>query len=420
MVDSLLCPRISTARIERASPYKPQPDIDAMKAIINNISNWVPIHPQQRMEDLQKNDRKRNVAHYVIGKELSLLDLYVYLKTRFGPPNGIQMALRSPSSDNLIHWHYTIKASDSVVLEIWQTNLTADIFVEGIVPAHADWDHLISAIKADFKAHGPSMSKVRKDLERWHLFVNPYKRLHDLLDKCLADLKSLDIQSVTIPETPLTPAELRNFSETISSEQVRFKDAFRLGVTIRMLAPVLGEAFINLVIFLLAKPDIKRDRRLYQDTIKRDIDVRVKSLHVNCVGFEKPVDATSNAFKEFHSLMNNRNDFLHGNVDPTKLKYDTVYFDYRTVPIFERRATFGELALSDQLIHVEPEKAKADLDTVSTFIDLVLESLETAHRDMVKAFMSTSSPGWRPKDGRAGILFSEYVVHSVPGNADST
>ncbi len=385
-----------------------------MHSLIESISAWIPVDPRARLEQLRSRERgKSRPARLVVGEKLSPLDFYVYLKARFGPPNGIQMPLRNPSSDNLIHWHYTIGGGPAV-LEIWQANLSMEIYLEGIeTPTDADWDRLLLAIKGDFANYGQKMSVVRKELERWHLFINPYKRLHDVLERSRLDLIALDIDSVIVPRTPETPDDLKMLSETISKHQARFEEALRLGVTIRMLAPVLGEAFVNSLIFVLAKPEIKADSRLYQDVIRREVDVRIKSLHLHCNGFAKPVDATAERFKSFQTLMNGRNDFLHGNVDPTKLKYDTVYFDFRTVPIFETRATFGEMALSHKLIHVEPTVALSDIETVKQFIDLVLESLQPERRELVRRFMETTSPGWRPDTGTPGVLFPEHVIHSV-------
>ena len=348
-----------------------------MKTIIESLSHWEPFDPQERMAQLKNRDAPRPRGSLVLGDRLSPLDLYVYLKARFGPPNGIQMALRSPSSDNIFHWHYTIRAAEGTIIEVLQSNLTTELSVEGIdSPTESEWDQLIRAIKGDFKKYGSNMSNVRRHLEYWHLFVNPYKRLLDVLDRCCNDLKSLDIDCTNVPKTPGTPEELRVFIETLSGERVRFEEALKLAVTIRMLAPVLGEAFVNLLIFLLAKNDIKADQRLYQDVIRRAIDVRVKSLHINCNGFARPVPTDSTPFKAFQTLMNNRNDFLHGNVDPTKLKYDVVHFDYQTIPIFEKRASFGELALSHRLVHVEPERALKDRETVAHFVEIVMDSLE--------------------------------------------
>jgi len=328
----------------------------------------------------------------------------------------MQMALRKPSSDNIFHWHFTIKAGGGAVLEVLQSNLTTEIMVEGIAPPTApEWDQLINAIKKDFRQHGPDMSKVRKKLEHWQLFVNPYKRLFDVLDGCRNDLTQLDIDCTNVPRTPESAEEVQEFFNTLNEERTQFEEALRLGVTIRMLAPVLGEAFVNLVIFLLAKKDIKADRRIYQDLIRRSIDVRVKSLHINCDGFARPVATESEPFKAFQTLMNNRNDFLHGNVDPTKLKYDVVHFDYQTIPVFEKRASFGELALSHRLIHVEPDRALEDLQTVERFVAIVMDSLDPTYRELVIAFMRETSPGWRPKDGRVGILFPESIAHFVLG-----
>ena len=389
-----------------------------MDALIRSISEWKALDPRVRVAQLRDRDTKRAPERLVVGDRLSPLDLYVYLKARFGPPNGVQMALRNQSSDNLVHWHYTLRA-DAAVLEIWQANLTTELYLEGTAkPSAEDWSRLIDAIKADYRNYGRAMSQIRKDLERWHLFINPYKRLRDVLERSREDLKSLEVDSVDLPETPVTPQELRNVANAISNEQGRFDEALRLGVLIRMLAPVLGEAFVNFVLFLLAKPDIKADERLYQDVIRREIDIRIKGLHLHCDGFIHPVDAKSERFKRFQTVMNGRNDFLHGNVDPRKLKFDTVYFDYRTVPVFEHRASFGKLALSHRLIQVEPEQALADLDAVLQFIELVLESVEPDVKEILESFMQSTSPGYRADNERVGVLFPEHVIHSVPGDQE--
>jgi len=85
--------------------------------IINNIDKWRPVSPD---EELQFLDRLRNLpktgdgksrgAHWNDCNLISSLDIYSYLKARFGAPNGFQMQLKKPNSDNLIHWNYTLTA----------------------------------------------------------------------------------------------------------------------------------------------------------------------------------------------------------------------------------------------------------------------------------------------------------------------
>ena len=46
----------------------------------------------------------------VVRHHLSPVDVYCYLKGRFGEPNGFQNFLRRDTSDNLIHWDFTLRA----------------------------------------------------------------------------------------------------------------------------------------------------------------------------------------------------------------------------------------------------------------------------------------------------------------------
>jgi hypothetical protein len=39
---------------------------------------------------------------------VSPLDLYVYLKARFGPPNDVMMVARAPGLENIIQWGYAL------------------------------------------------------------------------------------------------------------------------------------------------------------------------------------------------------------------------------------------------------------------------------------------------------------------------
>jgi len=49
-------------------------------------------------------------SRWILDNSLSAADLYVYLKARFGSPNGVIMIARAPHSNNLIQWHYTLKS----------------------------------------------------------------------------------------------------------------------------------------------------------------------------------------------------------------------------------------------------------------------------------------------------------------------
>ncbi|KUM25835.1 hypothetical protein AU467_24280 [Mesorhizobium loti] len=51
----------------------------------------------------------------IVRSKLKPVDIYCYLKARFGEPNGFQNFLRKNDSDNWIHWDYSLEAGESDV-----------------------------------------------------------------------------------------------------------------------------------------------------------------------------------------------------------------------------------------------------------------------------------------------------------------
>ncbi len=385
-----------------------------MTFLSENLRDWRRVDPNVMLEDI-KLKRSGQIAppgRWIFREGISPLDLYAYLKARFGNPNGFQMALKSPSSDNLVHWHWSLQCHDHII-EFMEYGLHAAAYVNGLPqPTEIEQAELVAAIKADFAAHGRAMSVVKKSLEKWVLFVNPYHRLRRVVDQFSSRLRALELKATTLPEVPTTHEEAQELIDGLKACEPVYTEARGLGLALRMNAPVLAECFINLLLFLLAKPEIKQNERLYQDIIRTQIHERIRDLHLNCEGFTSPIDVSAKSFKDFHTLMNRRNDFLHGNVDPYRLKYDAVRFD-GTIPLPDRYQNFPQLALINSLIGVEPESALGDVDIVNQFIEFVLKHLHNSAKQVVETFMDTSNPGWREDTKRPGILFPQHIAYMV-------
>ena len=120
-----------------------------------------------------------------------------------------------------------------------------------------------------------------------------------------------------------------------------------------------SRGFVNFVLFCNCEVDIRRDDRLYSSLVRQEVDVRVRALHVHCDGFQRPVDTDAQSFKDFQTLMNGRNDFLHGNVDPQRLAFDAMFADTfgaeQTIPLFRDDRSFLARYLANALKFVEPQ-----------------------------------------------------------------
>jgi hypothetical protein len=347
---------------------------------------------------------------------LSPRDLFCYLKARFGAPNGMAMWLRQPSTENLIQWEYTVGvgAEDSYLI-ISGTNRTTQFVALGRENlSDCDKSAVMAALKADFASRGEQISAVRKCLEQWDLFTNPYTRLDRIIDTLVNRLKALDLTEPKFEKATGTRQELAAFNAARQGWVASVGEARLLGVSLRMLVPVLGESFINLLIFLLAKPEVARDERLMQEHLRQPIDVRVKSLHLYSRGYARPVDTSDPKYKAFHSVMSARNDLLHANVNPLRLKFDQVWFD-GTIPLFKEEGSLLQRTVCNSLAGITPDQALSDEDAVRQFIEFMLQHLEAAVAHDVGLAMKHEQLGWRPDVGRVGILFPDAQAEFIPG-----
>lgn len=381
---------------------------------ILDLENWEIASLDYISQSLKKQKKNENIQSWNnFNKELSPFSLYKLLKAKFGVPNGMSMLFKRESTENLIHWHYTLLSHKSEIHFLGKSS-GVEILLK-LEPAinfdDSNWDLLINSIKSSYANYGSEMKKVQKEFQKYTLFINPFTRLKDSLSKLISELRTLDTKEIKrINKHKVTDDELTEYYKQYNKWINNVERSVSLGTTIRMLSPVLAESFINTLLFVFAKKEFKNDKRLYDNLIRQNIDIRVKTLHLNCNGFKKPINGEEKEFKDFQTLMNNRNDFLHGNIDPTKLMFEDVYFDMEYIPLFNEDEGIITKTMKNYLQNVEAGKAYKDYITAEKFIDFVLDHLGEEHRKYLKHLLMTRMPGYNHKTKDIGILFPAELV----------
>jgi len=390
-----------------------------------DLAAWVAVPPEEQIRKLKRANKtgkgrkspKRTPKNHVDRPSdgtISPLDLYLYLKSRFGPPNELMMATRTTGTDNIIQWGYYFRSHKHDYFRIHGTSTRVEFFA---VMPREKWIGLLTSIKSDFASYGKQMSAIRRSLKRWALFINPFRRAARTVNAFASQLAQ-----IKLTEPPPRPMAMtrRDADEYNRATDTWTHDAFvaqMLATSIRMLAPVVAEAFVNFVLFVLGRPDVRKDTRVYDATIRQPIDVRVRSLHLFCDGFERPVDCSAPAFAGFQTLMNSRNDFLHGNIDPTRLTFDDVFFDSfyggQVIPLFNDDRGMISRFVSNSFKFVEPTGAAGDWAAVNTFIEHVLSHLSESARMQTLKLLGSDFLGWDAKTGEIAELFDHPAVESL-------
>jgi FtsZ-binding cell division protein ZapB len=345
---------------------------------------------------------------YDMVNEVKPIDLYCYLYAKYGPPNGMQNMLRNNSSDNLIHWEWTFFYKKNMV-SIQSHSTRTEIHFIGEYPKIPELSIIISEIKNDLKNYGNAIKEVRLKLEKWTRYVNPFNRLQLAVNQTIKNIDklNLDVENDREKMALLTPEGPRPEGE-IEELLSRYNNAVCYYFSLKSMLPVMAESFVNLVIYILARKEIKDNDRHFQSVIRQQIDIRVQSLHINCVGFKEMIDYTSDACKKFHTIINERNDILHGNMDLKNLKIGEIYFN-RTVPIFTEYDDFYSRTSGVYLNSIKYDSIMKDYESINEFISYIIEKLEPSQKMCIEQMVFRREIGINSKDGRLGALLPNHM-----------
>ncbi|MGH8557238.1 MAG: hypothetical protein ACRESZ_07190 [Methylococcales bacterium] len=358
---------------------------------------------------LKSPDRPQFETYWTLKNEIKPVDLYCYSYARFGPPNGIQNFLRANHSENLFHWEWALQSRGRILL-VQGMNFRTEIWLSGEKLPSPSRDELVASLKSTFADYSPGMSRIRKSLEHWIEFVNPYQRIRRSVKKLVEELENLNVNEGLEKRKDLADYDS---PEEWAAEWKRQADTYSratgLCFGVRSMLPVMAEAFVNFLLYMLMKPVLKKDERLRENLIRQPIDVRIKSLAHNCIGFQRDVDYNSDICRRYHQLVSERNDLLHGNVIVEKLKFNELYFN-RKAPVFESYSSMWDRAFGVAQRSVGLEILKRELATVEELIEYLLTCLDEKIRDQVRLFSEKHGLGMCLDDGRLGALFSGQLV----------
>jgi hypothetical protein len=290
-------------------------------------------------------------------------------------------------------------------------NFRTEILLSGFPGVEeSDAGILADTLKKDFAKSGAGMGEIRKKLEHWIEFVNPYRRLRRAIDALLKELDGLglDPEKDRIDDVwELAGEEERRARWKSTSE--RYTRGFALCFGIRSMLPVLAESFVNLLIFQLMRPELRTNLRLRENVFRQPIDIRIQSLPVNCVGFARQPDYGHVACRAYHSLVNERNDLLHGNIVVDKLKFNEVFF-LGTVPVFKEYRSLWQRSLQIEMEAVGLGRVKKEVSVVEDLIEYLFSCLEDQVAATTRIVAAKYELGLRSDTQTLGVLFPNWLV----------
>ena len=362
------------------------------------IACWLEIDP---------NHDKHRRHLLIVRTQLRPVDLYCYLVARFGTPNGIQNFLRRDDSDNWIHWDYNIKAGGA---DIYFAGTSRDIHI--IVEdnfSDEQWKALILAIKRDYRRVGKLKSDVLRGLEKYVVFQNRYVSLARLC----ADLHAAIVDATLRKPIPKGTSAYENDGEDLKKEfeQIaeRANAIFGDCLKLRLLTPIMAEAFINMTILILCKSTTRDDEATYQALVRAKIPHRLALLSKHCNGFARDIDTSTEAYANFLRVINKRNFALHGNVDPIREQIEVVYFEGKR-PLFERPGHNIEKFFEHLEVMNKPQEVIKDYEDVHEFLVEIAGCLDCRTKYFFQQVIEDAYPGYEVRRRGVTRILPDHIV----------
>lgn len=376
-----------------------------------NIKEWRASTKQEVVDflDIDKKRPKGSRNSLVVRTQLRPVDVYCYLIARFGRPNGFQNFLRRDDSDNLIHWDFNVKAGRVDVYFAGKSR-EIDIIVSETL-SDEQWKELILAIKQDFRRVGRHKAKVLRRLEKYVVFQNKYVSLAALC----ADLHAEIVDAPPYERLPQSAAAYEADPEAYKAAMKRVSDrANKLYgdcLKLRLITPIMAEAYINMIILMFCKTEIRDDLAAYTTFLREKIPARLVQLSQNCVGFARDIDIGTEAYANFMRVINKRNFALHGNVDPIKEQIEVVYFDGRR-PLFVNSGNHIEKLFEHLEVINKPQDVIEEYENVHAFLIEIADCLEPRTREFFRQVIDDAYPGYEVTKRRATRILPDHLISS--------
>jgi hypothetical protein len=377
-----------------------------------NLDAWR-ASTREEVVDFVDRDRSKEARRHrstlVVRTHLRPVDVYTYLVARFGQPNGFQNFLRKDDSDNLIHWDFNIKA---VQQDIYLAGSSREVHITVSEKlTDQQWKELLVAIRTDYRKIGKEKSAILHSLEKFAVFQNKFVSLAGLC----ADLHAAIIDTpppIDIPRETATKDQAKRYQEAMNKVSERANHLYGNCLKLRLLTPVMAEAFINMVILTFCKSELRDDQIAYEQFVRMKIPDRLSQLHEKCVGFDRAVDKSTIAYAEFSRVIAGRNFALHGNVDPIRETIEIVYFDGKR-PLFVNPGNNIERLFEHlEKIHA-PDQAINEYEQVHAFLAEIMDCMSAQHRRFFEQVISDAYPGYELKKRRVTRLLPDHVVASI-------
>lgn len=342
----------------------------------------------------------------IIPNDYSEIDVFCLMLARFGHPNGpMTMSIPDGDPNAPFKWDFIFNIPNFGTLEICRSWMHLEIRTRKIT---APPKELLGFLQYNLDAHKDKIENVKGKIEDYRLLINPFKRHQLLANESKEELDNFTIKKIYYPKgMAATEKQIKRHNKSFDNYMKGMNKESSLSISLCTHSAFMVEAYLNLILAVFLKKDIREDSAIFKETIERPWRKKIKRLHVDCNHISK-VDFGDSIIRDISKVFDLRNKVAHSYPHKEDLTVSNMWF-FKNFPILENPLPFDkfQIAANNSL----PTKTEAIFcfETANKMIELIDRYITTSNLEGFKMLSNSNPIGFNEKKGVYSLPFGSVV-----------
>lgn len=342
-----------------------------------------------------------------VPEDYSELDIFCLFQARFGRPNGpMTLAIGLDGDpDAPWKWDFIFSLPGIGTIEVCRSWKHIELRTRRVT---VQKEKLLGFLAFNLELHKDKISEARKALEDYCLIINPYKR-HKLLAKSAKeDLDSIKVIDPFYPESMMASSDqIKRHNESFDDYKKAMDKETAYSITLCTHSAYMVEAYLNLMLAIFIRPEIKEDKAIFKETIERRWKLKLRRLHLDCRYVSK-ADPGSAIVRDVEKVFKLRNKVAHSYPDKDDLTVAHMWF-FKNFPILNNPVPFDkyQIAMNNRL--PTRQQALDCYDVALKMVEFLLSLIDKNVKEKFE-FLAESNPiGFNEAIGLYSVPFGQTV-----------
>jgi hypothetical protein len=278
-------------------------------------------------------------------------DIFCLFLAHFGRPNGFLSFAIDPNGDPDApwKWDFIFNLPGIGTIEVCRSWKHLELRTRRVTVTK---EELLRFHSFNLDRYKDRISKARKTLQDYRLLINPYKRHKLLAESAKEDLDSVDVIDPFYPESMVASAEeIKRHRESLVAYKKAMDKEAAYSVNLCTHSAYMVEAYLNLMLAVFMRPEIKEHKAILKETIQRPWRHKLQRIHLDCRYVSK-ADLGNGIIHNVGKVFELRNKIAHSYPHKEDLTVAHMWF-FKNFPILGSPVPFDkyQIAMNNRLPH---------------------------------------------------------------------